>query len=166
MRRCSSRAAVSCPPRGGWPSREEEIVTDTFEEEFAGAEERVKAQEIPDAFGELRQTKEGDRLLTRYLGRDVLPPFDDVVFRFVSYPGEPRPFYLRKVAQLEHVLENAAVGDIVGLVRGRDKDIGKPNPMQTWDGWIKPCDEPLGATGTADGAGGGADDDIPFMPTA
>jgi hypothetical protein len=29
-------------------------------------------------------------------------------------------------------------------VRGRDKDIGKENLMETWDGWIRPCDEPLG----------------------
>ena len=56
------------------------------------------------------------------------------------------------------MLENANVGDIVGLVRGRDKDIGKPNPMQTWEGWARPCDEPLGALRER----GGDDDGIPF----
>ena len=72
------------------------------------------------------------------------------IFRFVDYPGEPRPFYLKRAAQLDRVLENAGDGDIVGLVRGRDKDIGKPNPMQTWEGWTRPCDEPLGLSSTGD----------------
>ena len=48
------------------------------------------------------------------------------------------------------MLENANIGDIVGLVRGVDKDIGrKPNPMQTWDGLARTCDEPFGAPSTA-----------------
>src|SRR5262249_50749002 len=111
---------------------------------FAEAEQNLKKQEIPDEWGELRQTVEGERILARYLGRDTLPPFDDVVFRFVEYPGEPRPFYLKHKAQLEHVLDNANGGELVARVRGRDKDIGKPNPMQTWDGWARRCDEPLG----------------------
>jgi hypothetical protein len=132
-------------------------MSDTFEELFAEAEQNLKRQEIPDDWGPQRQTEEGERLLTRFLGRDELPPFNDVVFRFVSYPGTPEPFYLRRTAQLERVLENASIGDIVGLVRGRDKDIGKPNPMQTWDGWARPCSEPLGAAEPA-----GADSDIPF----
>jgi hypothetical protein len=130
---------------------------DEFERLFAEAEANVKRQEIPDDWGPLRPTEEGERLLTRYLGSDALPPFNDVVFRFVSYPGVPEPFYLRRTAQLEAVLASAAIGDIVGLVRGRDKDIGKPNPMQTWDGWSRPCDEPLGAAKPAT-----ADDDVPF----
>jgi hypothetical protein len=131
-------------------------VSDTYEELFAEADARLKKQEIPDEWGYLRQTEEGERILARYLGRDTLPPFDDAVFRFVSYPGDPEPFYLRHKAQLEQVLENANVGDVVGLVRGQDKDIGKPNPMETWDGWVRPCDEPLV---------GAAADDVPFMPT-
>jgi hypothetical protein len=129
--------------------------TDTFDELFVEADERLKKQEIPDNWGYLRQTQEGERILARFIGREVMPPFDDVHFRFVAYPGEPEPFYLKHKAQLERVLENAQVGDIVGLVRGKDKDIGKPNPMETWDGWARPCEEPL----TAAGPGG---DGIPF----
>jgi hypothetical protein len=133
---------------------------ESFDALFDEATERVKQQEIPDEWGPLRQTEEGERLLARFLGRDELPPFNDTVFRFVDYPGDPEPFYLKRTAQLEQVLENANVGDIVGLVRGRDKDIGKPNPMQTWDGWTRPCDEPL-VSGASDTP---ADDDdgIPF----
>jgi hypothetical protein len=115
-----------------------------YERLFSDAEQNLKKQEVPDEWGYLRDTEEGERLLARFLGRDTLPPFDDVVFRFVTYPGRPEPFYLRHKAQLERVLESASVGDIVGLVRGRDKDIGKPNPMQTWQGWVRPFDEPLG----------------------
>jgi hypothetical protein len=129
-------------------------VNDTYEELFSEAEQSLKKQEIPDEWGYLRETQAGERILARYLGRDTLPPFDDAVFRFVSYPGEPEPFYLKHKAQLERVLDNANVGDIVGLVRGQDKEIGKPNPMQTWDGWSRPCDEPL--------AGGDDDGEIPF----
>jgi hypothetical protein len=88
-----------------------------------------------------------------------MPPFGDTVFRFVSYPGA-EPFYLRRTSQLEQVLENAAVGDIVGLVRGRDKDIGKDRPMQTWAAWTRPCDEPLTASGSSGEPK--ADNDIPF----
>ena len=128
-----------------------------FEELFTQAETNLKQQEIPEQWGWLRQTQEGDRLLTRYLGRETMPPFNDTVFRFVTYPGQPEPFYLKRTAQLEQVLENASIGDIVGLVRGRDKDIGKPNPMQTWAGWARPCDEPLGPAKPA-----GGDSDIPF----
>lgn len=131
---------------------------DEFDELFAEAEQNLKKQEIPDEWGPLRQTSEGERLLTRFVGRDELPPFNDTVFRFVTYPGQPEPFYLRRAAQLEQVLERASVGDIVGLVRGADKDIGKPNPMQTWDGWVRPCNEPF--TGPAPAADG--DDGIPF----
>jgi hypothetical protein len=131
-----------------------------FDELFNEASERVKKQEISDEWGPLRKTEEGERLLTRFIGRDELPPFNDRVIRFVDYPGEPTPFYLRSKAQLEQVLENANVGDIVGLVRGRDKDIGKPNPMETWDGWVRPCDEPLAADETAEAAED--DDGIPF----
>src|SRR5262249_55809031 len=115
-----------------------------FEALFAEAQERLKRQEIPDEWGELRQTEEGERLLARFIGRDKRPPYDDPVSGFVTYPGEPTPFYLRRVAQLEQALEGAQHGDVVGLVRGADKDIGRPNPMQTWAGWIRPCDEPLG----------------------
>ena len=75
--------------------------------------------------GGRRQTSEGERLLTRFIGQDELPPFADKMFRFVSYPGEPQPFYLKRAFQLEKVLEHANVGDIVGLVRGADKDIGR-----------------------------------------
>jgi hypothetical protein len=132
-------------------------LSNTFEELFAEAEHDLKKQEIPDEWGYLRQTEEGERILARFLGRDEMPPFNDVVFRFVEYPtqGEPSPFYLKRAAQLEQVLENANVGDIVGIVRGQDKDIGKPNPMQTWAGWTRPCDEPFGGTQTDDG--------IPFL---
>jgi hypothetical protein len=130
-------------------------MTDTFEKLFASAEQNLKKQEIPDEWGPLRTTEEGERLLGRFIGRDELPPFNDTVFRFVSYPGPPQPFYLRRAAQLENVLTNASLGDIVGLVRGLDKDIGKANPMQTWDGFVRPCAEPLG---TAAPAGDG----IPF----
>jgi hypothetical protein len=131
-------------------------LTDTFDELFGKAEEDLRKQEIPDSWGYMRQTEEGERILARFVGRDTMPPFDDVVFRFVTYPGEPEPFYLKHKAQLEHVLDNANVGDIVGLVRGQDKDIGKPNPMQTWAGWSRPCDEPL--------VGGASqnDDGVPF----
>jgi hypothetical protein len=132
--------------------------TDGFDDLFAKAEENLKKQEIPDEWGELRQTEEGERILARYLSRDELPPYGDVVFRFAAFPGEPKPFYLKRAAQLEAVLENANLGDIVGLVRGKNKDIGKPNPMQTWDGWVRPYEEPL--TGSAASAGG--DEDIPF----
>jgi hypothetical protein len=126
--------------------------------EFAGAEERVKRQEIPEDWGPLRQTAECDRILARYLGSELVPPFGDMIFRFVDYPGEPRPFHLRRTAQLESVLESAQLGDIVGLVRGHDKDIGKPNPMQTWDGWVRSCDEPLGPAAPA----AAADRELPF----
>jgi hypothetical protein len=136
--------------RDGW----DELV----DREFAAAEERVKRQEIPDGWGPLRQTAEGDRILTRYLGSELVPPFGDVVFRFVDYPGEPRPFHLRRTAQLESVLENAQLGDIVGHVRGRDTSIGIPNPMQTWDGWERSSDEPLGPAAPA----AAADRDLPF----
>jgi hypothetical protein len=94
-----------------------------------------------------------------------MPPFDDVVFRFTTYPGEFDPFYLKRTAQLERVLEGAKPGDIAGLVRGRDKDIGKANPMQTWDGWIRPCNEPLVAPPPEEaeqGGGGASLGDIPF----
>ena len=123
---------------------------DPFEGLFAEAERSLKRQEIPEEWGELRKTSEGERLLARFLGREELPPFNEPVFRFVDYPGEPRPFHLKRVAQLERVLENANVGEIVGLVRGRDKDIGKQNPMQTWEGWTHPCDDPLGFSSTSD----------------
>ena len=129
---------------------------DPFEALFAEAEQSLRRQEIPQEWGELRKTSEGERLLTRYLGRDELPPFNDTVFRFVSYPGAPEPFYLKRSAQLEQVLANASVGDIVGLVRGRDKDISREHPMQTWDGWVRPCAEPLtgGAAGDANDGDG------------
>jgi hypothetical protein len=130
---------------------------DDFEKEFREAEERLRRQEIPVEWGSARQTQEGDRILARFLGRELQPPFDDVVFRFVSYPGEPQPFYLKRTVQLERVLDNAKVGDIVGLKRGQDKDIGRPNPMQTWDGFVKPCAEPLGRA-----SGPAPDSDIPF----
>ena len=126
---------------------------DEFDDLFAEAEQNLKKQEIPDDWGSLRQTEEGERILARYLGQEVMPPFNDVVFRFVTYPGEPEPFYLKHKAQLEQALENASVGDIVGLVRGRDKDIGKPNPMETWDGWARPCDEPFTTSPPAADAG-------------
>lgn len=129
-----------------------------FDALFAEAEANLKKQEVPDEWGELRPTTDGERLLTRFIGRDVEPQFNDTVFRFVEYPGEPRPFYLKRTVQLEQVLAGAKLGDIVGLVRGGDKDIGKANPMQTWDGWMLPCDEPLGgAQAAAD-----ADDGISF----
>jgi hypothetical protein len=127
-----------------------------FDDLFAEAEENLKRQEAPEEWGELPPTGEGDRLLTRYLGADKLPPFNDGVQRFIDYPGEPRPFYLKSKAQLDRVLENANVGDIVGLVRGRDKDIGKERAMECWDGWTRPCDEPLGGAPQED------DDGIPF----
>jgi hypothetical protein len=136
-------------------------MTDTFDDLFAEAEQNLKRQEIPDSWGPLRSTEEGERILARFIGRDVMPPFDDVVFRFVAYPGEPEPFYLKHKAQLERVLENANIGDIVGLVRGADKDIGRPNLMQTWDGWIRPCDEPLVAS-NGDTADADAETGIPF----
>jgi hypothetical protein len=131
-------------------------MSDSFEALFAEAEQNLKHQEIPDDWGPMRATSEGDRLLTRYLGDETLPPFNDTVHRFVDYPGEPQPFYLKYKAQLARVLETANIGDIVGLVRGKDKDIGKPNPMETWDGWVRPCDEPLAARP------GDADGDLPF----
>jgi hypothetical protein len=133
-------------------------VTDTFEELFAEAEENLKKQEIPDDWGWLRPTEEGERILARFLGTEVMPPFNDVYHRFVTYPGEPSPFYLKRKAQLNRVLENANVGDIVGLIRGRDKDIGKDNPMETWDGWVRPCGEPLDVASPA----ASDDDGIPF----
>jgi hypothetical protein len=55
-------------------------VSDTYEELFAEADARLKKQEIPDEWGYLRQTEEGERILARYLGRDTLPLFDDAVF--------------------------------------------------------------------------------------
>jgi hypothetical protein len=128
-----------------------------FESLFTEAEQNLKRQEIPDSWGWLRKTEEGERILARFIGREVMPPFDDVVFRFVTYPGDPEPFYLKRTAQLERVLEAANLGDIVGLVRGRDKDIGREHPMQTWDGWVRPCDEPLVAREPT-----AAGDDIPF----
>jgi hypothetical protein len=133
-----------------------------FDELFAQAERDLERQEIPAEWGELRQTTEGERLLARYLGDETMPPFNDTVHRFVTYPGEPRPFYLRFKAQLARVLEGASIGDIVGLVRGRDKDIGKPNPMETWEGWSRPCSEPLTREQPAESdpqSGGGG---IPF----
>ena len=130
---------------------------DEFDDLFAEAEDNLKKQEIPDDWGWLRPTEEGERILARFLGREVMPPFDDVIFRFTTYPGEFDPFYLKRTAQLERVVDNANPGDIVGLIRGRDKDIGKSHPMQTWDGWIKPCNEPLVAVKAAD-----TDDGIPF----
>jgi hypothetical protein len=71
---------------------------------------------------------------------------------------------LKRKAQLDRVLDGVSVGDIVGLVRGRDKDIGKDNPMETWDGWSRPCDEPLVAAESDESAGDtpAAKDDIPF----
>jgi hypothetical protein len=133
-----------------------------FDDLFRVAEENLRKQEIPEDFGPLRQTEEGERLLTRFLGREVMPPFDDVVFRFLDYTtGEP--FYLKSKAQLAAVLEKANIGDIVGLVRGKDKDIGKPHPMETWDGWVRPCDEPLGASKQPDSEPTGVDSDIPFL---
>jgi hypothetical protein len=65
-------------------------LTDTFEELFAEAEQDLKKQEIPDEWGPLRTTEEGERILARFIGRDEMPPFNDVVFRFVEYPGERR----------------------------------------------------------------------------
>jgi hypothetical protein len=132
-------------------------VSDDLEALFAQSEENLKKQEIPDDWGWLRSTEEHERILSRFLGTDVMPPFSDVYHRFVTYPGDPKPFYMKRKAQLDRVLENANVGDIVGLVRGRDKDIGKANPMETWDGWVRSCDEPLFAAKTTDG-----DDGIPF----
>lgn len=137
-----------------------------FDGMFNEAEEELREQETPEEWGELRQPAEHERLLTRYLGQDVMPPFDDVIYRFVDYPGEPTPFYLKHKAKLGQALDGAgpAVGDIVALVRGEDKDIGKPHPMETWAARAKPCSDPLpGAAPTA--AGGVAlDDDIPFAP--
>ena len=132
-------------------------MSDVFEELFAEAEADVEKQQIPEEWGPKRQTEEGERLLTRFIGREEEPPFGDIVFRFVTYPGKPEPFHLKRTAQLERVLENATVGDVVGLVRGKDKDIGRERPMQTWAGFVRPCDEPLGPTKPA-----GADSDIPF----
>jgi hypothetical protein len=126
------------------------MTSGAFEDLFAQAEQSLKQQEIPQEWGELRQTTEGERLLTRFLGRVELPPFNDVMLRFVDYPGKPTPFYMKSKAQLEQVVANANVGDIVGLVRGRDKDIGKSFPMETWDGWVRRCDEPLGLTSSTD----------------
>jgi hypothetical protein len=133
--------------------------TDGFDDLFAKAEENLKKQEIPDEWGELRQTEEGERILARYIGRDELPPYNDVVFRFVSYPGEPAPFYLKRAAQLETALESASanLGDIVGLVRGKNRDVGKAHPMATWEAWARSCDEALGTQPLA-----GDDSDIPF----
>jgi hypothetical protein len=137
-----------------------DVTSDSFEALFAEAEADLKRQEIPDEWGPLRQTEEGDRILARYLGRDTLPPFDDTVFRFVDYPGDPTPFYLRRTVQLEQALDNADVGDVVGLVRGRDKVIaGREHAMQSWAGWARECDEPL--TGAAASASHGGDG-IPF----
>lgn len=133
---------------------------DKFDDLFAESEANLKRQETPDEWGPLRQTQEGERLLTRFAGRDELPPFNDKVLRFVDYPGEPTPFYLKSKYQLEKVVENAQVGDIVGLVRGRDKDTGREHPMETWDGWIRSCDEPF--AGPAPEADSGDDDGIPF----
>jgi hypothetical protein len=141
---------------------------DQFDDLFATAEENLKKQEIPDDWGWLRPTEEDERILARFLGTEEMPPFNDVYHRFVSYPGDPEPFYLKRKAQLDRVLENANVGDIVGLIRGHDKDIGKEYPMQTWDGWVRPCDEPFASSPQAGsdkptGGGGPAPgDDIPF----
>ena len=100
-----------------------------------------------------------------------MPPFNDVVYRFVDYPGEPTPFYLRHKAQLGQALQDArpAVGDIVALVRGADKHIGKPNPMQTCAVRARPADDPVRGTEAAPAAprspgGTTADDGIPFAP--
>jgi len=128
---------------------------DAFEALFAEAEAELKKQEIPEDWGELRRTDEGERLLARYLGSETLPPFDDIYFRFVEYP-DGAPFHLKYKFQLSEALKDASVGDIVGLVRGADKDIGKPNPMETWEGWSRPCDKPLAVSAPA------ADNDIPF----
>jgi hypothetical protein len=134
-----------------------------FDDLFTEAEDNLRKQEIPEEWGWLRHTQEGERLLARYLGRETLPPFDDTVFRFVTFPGDPEPFYLKRTAQLERVLKNAGVGDIVGLVRGRDKDIGRDNPMQTWAGWVRPCDDPLTASAPSGEPVAGDDGDgIPF----
>ena len=116
-----------------------------FDDLFDEAEEELRQQETPEAWGELRQPAEHERLLARYLGEDVMPPFNDVVYRFVDYPGEPTPFYLKHKAQLGKAIDeaNVKVGDIVALVRGADKDIGKPNPMETWAVRAKPCDDPV-----------------------
>jgi hypothetical protein len=140
-----------------------------FDALFGAAEEDLKKQEVPDEWGELRQPAEGERVLGRYLGEGVMPPFNDVVYRFVDYPGEPRPFYLKYRAQLGLVMEEKApaIGDIVGLVRGRDKDTGKPNLMETWSGWSRPYNEPPAgelAVPTPSGGGGGQSGEIPFEP--
>jgi hypothetical protein len=132
-----------------------DTVSGDFEELFAEAEQNLKEQEVPDEWGPLRQTTEEERLLARYLGRVQHPLYGDDVFRFVTYPGY-EPFYLRYKTKLAQVLEGANAGDITGLVRGRDRDIGKDNPMETWAGWARPCDEPLASTAVATESG------IPF----
>jgi hypothetical protein len=136
-----------------------------FESLFAEAEENLKKQEIPDDWGYLRRTEEGDRVLCRFLAFDELPPFGDEIIRCVSYPGEPEPFYLKATAQLRRVFENAGLGDLVGAVRGFDRDVGRERPMQTWDGWIRPCNEPLGVKpgpGNDTTPDATEDDGIPF----
>ena len=130
---------------------------ENFDELFGEASERVKRQEIPDEWGPLRQTEEGERLLTRFLGRDTLPPFDDAVFRFIDYPGGPSRSTCGTRRSSSTCSRTRTSATSSGLVRGRDKDIGKPNPMQTWDGWVRPCDEPLVATDVEDDGDG-----IPF----
>jgi hypothetical protein len=137
-------------------------VTSNFEELFVEAEQNLEGQEIPAEWGWLLSTQESERLLTRFLGTHAVPPFNDVYHRFVTYPGDPEPFYMKRKAQLDKVLENAKPGDIVGLVRGRDRDIGKPNPMETWDGWVRPCADTLNAPQPPAGTGQGTDDGIPF----
>lgn len=81
-------------------------MNDSFEALFAEAEQNLKEEEteIPDEWGPLRQTEEGGRLLTRYLGRGPTPRYKNPVFRFVAYPGEPTPFYLTHKWGLEQVL--------------------------------------------------------------
>ena len=131
-----------------------------FGELFDDAEEELRQQEVPEAWGELRQPAEHERLLTRFLGEALLPPFNNVILRFVDYPGEPTAFYLKHKTQLGRGLDdaNAQVGDVVALVRGEDKDIGKEHPMETWAVRAKPCSEPLPG-------GAGPTADIPFAPS-
>jgi hypothetical protein len=131
-----------------------------FDDLFEAAEEELRQQETPEEWGELRQPAEHERLLTRYLGEALLPPFGSVIYRFVDYPGERTPFYLKHKAQLGKGLEdaNAQVGDVVALVRGGDKDIGKDYPMETWAVRAKPWTDPQ--TG-----GASPTDGIPFAPS-
>jgi hypothetical protein len=148
-------------------------MTDTFEELLAAARKSLAEQQDGaggnDELGEDQTPDENGYFAGRWRGEGQMTTRrGDAVRVFLVWDRAGAPGFLYAHARLvaEVDAERPQVGDDVVVLRGEDEHFEKDGQQRTIFPYVlrkQACGDPL--PGPPAEAGGGADDDIPFMPT-